>query len=103
MGKVLWSDLVQGRPELEDSLSANARQMKAGMYTTMFKDATDLDHPCRVPGSTYLQCLQDNFKEPAQGRRMKCLPSFTVFDTCRKDMLAKHQCRGNSFGQARHC
>merc|ERR1719217_1880194 len=57
--KVLWSDLVQGRPELEDTLSTNARQMKADMYTTMFKDATDMDHSCRVPGSTYLRCLAD--------------------------------------------
>lgn len=87
--KVLWSDLVQGRPELEDALSTNARQMKADMYTTMFKDATDMDHPCRVAGSTYLRCLQDNFKEPSQGRRMKCLPSFTAFDACRKELLSK--------------
>merc|ERR1712048_650765 len=87
--KVLWSDLVQGRPELEDALSTNARQMKADMYTTMFKDATDMDHPCRVSGATYLRCLQENFKEPSQGRRMKCLPSFTTFDACRKEMLSK--------------
>eukprot|EP00435_Cladocopium_sp_Y103_P030609 s2896_g7.t1 len=26
--KVMWSDLVQGKPELEDSLSSNAKQMK---------------------------------------------------------------------------
>merc|ERR1712187_51490 len=30
--KAIWSDLVQGKPELEDSLSTNARQMKADMY-----------------------------------------------------------------------
>lgn len=86
--KVLWSDLVQGRPEIEDSLSSNARQMKAEMYTAMFKDATDMDHPCRVSGSTYLRCLQDNFKESTKSRRTKCLPSFTAFDACRKDTLA---------------
>merc|ERR1719199_1891798 len=49
--KVLWSDLVQGKPELEDSLSSNAKVMKADMYTKMFKDSTDLDHACRVNGS----------------------------------------------------
>jgi len=37
----------------------------------------------------YLQCLQDNFKELTQGRRMKCLPAFTTFDACRKDMQTK--------------
>merc|ERR1719343_1729765 len=41
--KAVWSDLVQGKPELEDSLSVNARQMKAEMYMKTFKDATDLD------------------------------------------------------------
>merc|ERR1712232_1105920 len=46
--KVLWSDLVQGKPELEDSLSNNAKAMKADMYTKTFKAATDLDHPCRL-------------------------------------------------------
>ena len=87
--KVLWSDLVQGKPELEDTLSTNAKQMKSEMYSSMFKDSTDLDHACFVSGSTYLRCLQDNYKELSQGRRMKCLPTFTAFDACRKDMQAK--------------
>merc|ERR1712129_546919 len=56
--KAVWADLVQGKPELEDSLSTNARQMKAEMYTKTFKDSTDLDPPCRVSGSQYLQCIQ---------------------------------------------
>merc|ERR1719454_227057 len=46
--KVLWSDLVQGKPELEDALSTNAKAMKAEMYINTFKDSTDLDHPCRI-------------------------------------------------------
>merc|ERR1719343_1303720 len=71
--RALWSDLVQGKPEIEDSLSTNAKQMKADMYLKMFKDATDLDHPCRIPGSTYIRCLQENFKEKSQARQMKCL------------------------------
>merc|ERR1711948_124201 len=61
--KVMWSDLVQGKPELEDSLSTNAKAMKAEMYMNTFKEATDLDHPCRISGSTYLRCVQENFKE----------------------------------------
>merc|ERR1712151_487481 len=85
--KVLWNDLVQGKPELEDSLSSNAKAMKADMYTKTFKDATDLDHPCRVAGSTYLRCVQDNFKDASKTRQMKCLPMFSTFDACRKGVL----------------
>merc|ERR1719434_99845 len=85
--KVLWSDLVQGKPELDDSLSTNAKLMKADMYTKMFKDATDLDHPCRVPGSEYLQCVQSNFKDMAKNRQMKCMSLFASFDACRKGVL----------------
>merc|ERR1719217_1797159 len=87
--KVLWSDLVQGKPELEDSLSTNAKQMKAEMYMTMFKDSTDLDHPCRLPGTGYLRCLGDNFKDVAKNRAMKCMPLFSEFDACRKACLAQ--------------
>merc|ERR1711941_184515 len=71
--KVMWSDLVQGKPELEDELSSNAKGMKADMYTKMFKDATDLDHVCRLPGSEYLRCVQENFKEKSKTRQMKCM------------------------------
>merc|ERR1712224_152449 len=85
--KVLWSDLVQGRPELEDSLSTNAKQMKADMYMKMFKDSTDLDHDCRQSGVGYLRCVQENSKDPSQARMMKCLPTFTSFDACRKNIL----------------
>merc|ERR1712137_1145129 len=85
--KVLWSDLVQGKPELEDSLSTNAKAMKAEMYTNTFKDSTDLDHPCRVAGSTYLRCVQENFKDASKTRQMKCLPMFSTFDACRKGVL----------------
>ena len=30
----MWSDLVQGKPELEDSLSSNAKQMKVEPWVT---------------------------------------------------------------------
>merc|ERR1712187_1035880 len=85
--KVLWNDLVQGKPELDDSLSTNAKAMKAEMYTKTFKDSTDLDHPCRVSGSTYLRCVQQNFKDTSRNREMKCLPHFSTFDACRKGVL----------------
>eukprot|EP00928_Gymnodinium_smaydae_P096062 TRINITY_DN83_c0_g2_i1.p2 TRINITY_DN83_c0_g2~~TRINITY_DN83_c0_g2_i1.p2 ORF type:complete len:191 (+),score=62.00 TRINITY_DN83_c0_g2_i1:81-653(+) len=87
--KVMWSDLVQGKPELEDSLSANAKAMKADMYTKMFKDATDLDHPCRLSGSAYMRCVTDNFKDTSKVRQMRCLPDFNAFDACRKGVLQK--------------
>merc|ERR1711957_428927 len=67
--------------------SANAKQMQADMYTRMFKNATDLDHPCRVSGSTYLRCLQENFKDTATTARRKCTPNFSNFDGCRKNVL----------------
>mmetsp|Transcript_43619 Transcript_43619/g.113280 ORF Transcript_43619/g.113280 Transcript_43619/m.113280 type:complete len:190 (-) Transcript_43619:105-674(-) len=83
----MWSDLVQGKPELSDSLSTNARQMKSDMYTKMFKDASDLDHPCRIPGSEYLQCVQSNVKDASKTRQMKCVSLFSTFDACRKGVL----------------
>merc|ERR1719367_2410323 len=85
--KVLWSDLVQGRPELEDSLSTNAKAMKADMYMKTFKDSTDLDHPCRIPGSQYLQCVQGNFKDASKVRQSKCMSMFSAFDACRKGVM----------------
>merc|ERR1719238_1010463 len=85
--KVLWNDLVQGKPELDDSLSSNAKAMKADMYTKTFKDATDLDHPCRVSGSEYLRCVQENFKEKSKARKMKCMSLFKSFAACRSDVL----------------
>merc|ERR1719409_734125 len=87
--KVLWGDLVQNKPELEDTLSTNAKQMKANMYMKMFKDSTDLDHPCRLPGTGYLRCLQDNFKDPTNTRAMKCQTVFSEFDICRKAMVSQ--------------
>eukprot|EP00405_Crypthecodinium_cohnii_P005222 CAMPEP_0194759336 /NCGR_PEP_ID=MMETSP0323_2-20130528/12395_1 /TAXON_ID=2866 ORGANISM="Crypthecodinium cohnii, Strain Seligo" /NCGR_SAMPLE_ID=MMETSP0323_2 /ASSEMBLY_ACC=CAM_ASM_000346 /LENGTH=187 /DNA_ID=CAMNT_0039679999 /DNA_START=76 /DNA_END=639 /DNA_ORIENTATION=- len=86
--KALWSDLVQGKPELEDSLSSNAKQMKADMYMQTFKDSTDYDHPCRVPGSEYLQCVQTNSKDTSKSRQLTCASLFSQFDACRKSMLS---------------
>merc|ERR1712187_941415 len=70
--KVIWSDLVKGKPDLEEERS---------------KSATDLDHPCRIPGSEYLRCVQDNYKEKAKNRQMKCASLFSTFDACRKGIL----------------
>eukprot|EP00746_Dinoflagellata_sp_MGD_P165301 gnl/MRDRNA2_/MRDRNA2_94492_c0_seq1.p1 gnl/MRDRNA2_/MRDRNA2_94492_c0~~gnl/MRDRNA2_/MRDRNA2_94492_c0_seq1.p1 ORF type:complete len:185 (-),score=43.53 gnl/MRDRNA2_/MRDRNA2_94492_c0_seq1:177-731(-) len=85
--KALWNDLVQGKPELEDSLSTNAKEMKADMYLKMFRDSTDLDNPCRIPGSAYLRCLQGSFSESSATRANKCASAFSIFDACRKSLL----------------
>lgn len=87
--KVLWGDLVKNKPELDESLSANAKQMKADTYMKMFKDSTDLDHPCRLQGVGYLRCLQENFKDAVRTRSMKCMPLFTDFDACRSGILTQ--------------
>jgi len=84
---VLWNDIVQGRPDMEDSLSTDAREMKAEKYMKLFKDSTTVQHPCRIPGVAYLRCLHENFKETSQARTKKCMYSFTSFDACRKALL----------------
>ncbi|CDR95484.1 hypothetical protein, conserved [Babesia bigemina] len=94
--RVMWSDIVNGRPELEDSLSVNAREMKADMYMDIFTQSCDLDNACRLPGmrrrfainlragSKYFQCLQEHFSLKSADRSQRCGESFTAFDSCRK-------------------
>ncbi|GIX64115.1 myosin heavy chain, putative [Babesia caballi] len=84
--RTLWSDIVKGRPELEDSLSVNAREMKADMYMDIFTQSCDLDHACRLPGSKYFQCLQQNFGLDRTARSKLCESAFGVFDACRKSL-----------------
>ncbi|GBE61334.1 myosin heavy chain, putative [Babesia ovata] len=81
--RVMWSDIVKGRPELEDSLSVNAREMKADMYMDIFTQSCDLDHACRLPGSKYFQCLQQHFSLNRADRSQRCADSFNAFDSCR--------------------
>jgi len=87
--KAIFGDLVHGKPVLEDSLSTNARVMKSEMYIKTFQDSTDLEHPCRIPGSTFLRCLIDNVEATSAGRDMKCSNYFTAFDGCRKGLLSQ--------------
>ncbi|GFE55758.1 myosin heavy chain, putative [Babesia ovis] len=84
--RVMWSDIVKGRPELEDTLSVNAREMKADMYMDIFTQSCDLDHVCRLPGSKYFQCLQQNFSIDRNTRSSRCDSAFSAFDTCRKGL-----------------
>lgn len=91
MHKVIWGDLVSGKPELEDSLSENARVMKADMYLKTFRNATDLDNICRVPGSVYLRCLRDNAKASPTDRSTSCSTSFAAFNVCRNGLKASQE------------
>ncbi|UKJ89205.1 hypothetical protein MACJ_002453 [Theileria orientalis] len=84
--QVLWHDIVKGKPELEDELSLNAREMKADKYLDIFRQSCDYDNECRLPGSNYFRCLQDNFKDSSQERNSKCSGFFDVFDKCRKKL-----------------
>lgn len=84
--QVMWTDIVKGRPELEDSLSVNAREMKADMYMDVFTQSCDIDHACRLPGSKYFQCLQNNFTLDRKTRSERCESAFGLFDSCRKNL-----------------
>ncbi|KAF8820424.1 putative myosin heavy chain [Cardiosporidium cionae] len=88
--RILWNDLVLGKPELEDELKVDAREMKADMYTRMFKNATDLENPCRIPGVTYLRCLQENVEDNEEMRSKKCMESFSSFVACRDSLLRQN-------------
>lgn len=87
--KVLWRDLTQGKPKLEESLSANARKMKADMYLTMFRNATDLDHVCRIPGSAFLRCMKDHAAGAESDVESNCSAAFSAFNVCRKGVIAR--------------
>ncbi|EPR62889.1 putative myosin heavy chain [Toxoplasma gondii GT1] len=85
--RVMWTDLVQGKPDVEDKLSVDAREMKVDMYEKLFKQAADLENPCRMPGVAYLRCLRDTLTETQSARRSSCLNAFSSFDACRTGLL----------------
>eukprot|EP00920_Eleutheroschizon_duboscqi_P007366 GHVT01016880.1.p2 GENE.GHVT01016880.1~~GHVT01016880.1.p2 ORF type:complete len:207 (+),score=42.06 GHVT01016880.1:302-922(+) len=87
---VLWSDLVRGRPQLDDVLSLDAKTVKADQYFKVFSNATDLDNPCRAPGVAHLRCLKDNLQQNQQQNRQTCNRTFIHFDACRQ-MLKTQQ------------
>ncbi|CAD7937057.1 unnamed protein product [Amoebophrya sp. A120] len=86
--RVIWGDLVFGKPVLESGLSQSAKVMKAEMYLKTFRDATDMDHLCRIPGSAYLRCLRDTAVS-GEASDSKCTDAFAAFDTCRKGLIAR--------------
>ncbi|EKX73589.1 conserved hypothetical protein [Theileria equi strain WA] len=89
--RVLWHDIVNGRPELEDELSLNAREMKADKYMDIFKQSCDIDNECRLPGSLYFQCLQNHFKASISERFPKCQADFDKFNQCRNKLKEQQE------------
>ncbi|KAK2197542.1 hypothetical protein BdWA1_000544 [Babesia duncani] len=95
--RILWNDIINGRPKLEDSLSVNAREMKADVYMDMFTRGCNLDNKCRLTGldftlvcshagSRFFRCLQENFALDSQTRDKKCNDDFLQFDSCRQEL-----------------
>jgi len=89
--RAIWGDLTQGKPEVEESLSKNARIMKSELYLKTFQNATDLDHPCRTSGVAYLRCLGDNALSQENVRDSKCNALFPAFDQCRKEIIERQK------------
>lgn len=90
-GRSMWEDIVTGKPDVEDSLSMDGREMKADMYMKLFKEATDIEHVCRIPGVSYLRCIQENYKVPHPVRNGLCGSQFTSFDVCRKGIILQQE------------
>ncbi|CRG96818.1 conserved Plasmodium protein, unknown function [Plasmodium gallinaceum] len=82
--KMLWYDIVNGKPELEDNLSIDAKEYKADQYNNMWNKSTTVDNPCRLVGSIYFRCLKNNYQLNKADREYKCLHSFINFNNCRK-------------------
>lgn len=85
--RALWTDLVAGEPRLEDSLSIDAREMKADMYIKMFREAADLESPACAPGLRYLRCLKNHRADTHARRTEACRGPFEAFDAARKALL----------------
>jgi len=81
--KVLWGDLVTGKPNFSGLDSADGREMKSDMYMNMFKGATDFDNLCRTPGVAYLRCMKSS---APKGNIDGCNSAFNIFDACRKGL-----------------
>ncbi|KAI4839499.1 hypothetical protein MKS88_002053 [Plasmodium brasilianum] len=82
--KMLWYDMVNGKPEVEDTLSIDAKEYKADKYCNLWNASTTVDNPCRLVGSIYFRCLKNNYKLNQLDREHKCIHSFINFNNCRK-------------------
>ncbi|CAD2090371.1 conserved Plasmodium protein, unknown function [Plasmodium chabaudi chabaudi] len=82
--KMMWYDMVNGKPELEDTLSIDAKEYKCDQYIDMWNSSTTVDNPCRLVGSIYFRCLKNNYTLNQADREHKCIHSFMNFNNCRK-------------------
>ncbi|VEV56094.1 conserved Plasmodium protein, unknown function [Plasmodium vinckei vinckei] len=82
--KMMWYDMVNGKPELEDTLSIDAKEYKSDQYIDMWNSSTTVDNPCRLVGSIYFRCLKNNYTLNQADREHKCIHSFMNFNNCRK-------------------
>ncbi|SBT76462.1 conserved Plasmodium protein, unknown function [Plasmodium ovale] len=82
--KMMWYDIVNGKPELEDTLSVDAKEYKSDQYNNLWEKSTIVDNPCRLVGSIYFRCLKNNYTLTQQDREHKCIHSFMNFNNCRK-------------------
>ncbi|EEA08451.1 uncharacterized protein CMU_002810 [Cryptosporidium muris RN66] len=89
--KILWDNLVNKKPELEDSLSNAAKQKIVDIYLDIFRNSTKIDHPCRIPGGLYLRCLKSNSNMLRHNREKLCIELFNSFNTCRDKIKQENQ------------
>ncbi|CDU17671.1 hypothetical protein YYC_02494 [Plasmodium yoelii 17X] len=82
--KMMWYDMVNGKPELEDTLSIDAKEYKCDQYIDLWNSSTTIDNPCKLVGSIYFRCLKNNYTLNQTDRENKCLHSFMNFSNCRK-------------------
>ncbi|KJP87444.1 hypothetical protein AK88_02876 [Plasmodium fragile] len=82
--KMLWHDIVNGKPDLEDTLSMDAKEYKADMYNQMWHNSTTSENPCRLVGSIFFRCLKNNYQLTQNEREGTCMHSFSNFTNCRK-------------------
>ena len=80
----LWRDITTGKPQIETTLSSDAKLRKADMYLELFDGATDAEHPCRPSGMGFFRCMQEHFKDSKA-----CDASFTTFENCRGETIKK--------------
>ncbi|KYO00253.1 hypothetical protein PGSY75_0927100 [Plasmodium gaboni] len=82
--KMLWYDIVNGKPELEDTLSMDAKEYKADQYLYLWNKSTTVDNACRLVGSIYFRCLKNNYQLKQSEREHNCIQNFINFNNCRK-------------------
>ncbi|EUD68093.1 hypothetical protein C922_01705 [Plasmodium inui San Antonio 1] len=82
--KMLWHDIVNGKPTLEDTLSLDAKEYKADMYSKIWENSTTTENPCRLVGSIFFRCLKNNYHLMEEEREGTCMHSFVNFTNCRK-------------------